>query len=181
MSQNPAGPELPHEAGAPRELDFSNPGGDDFAALSRDRIPVRSLEAGDLAALVRIDRHITGRDRMRYYERKVTEALEETGIRVSLVAEIEGRVAGFVMANVHYGEFGRAEAEAVIHTIGVDPAYNHRRVGSALLSQLLANLASLRIESIGTEVDWRSLDLIGFLARCGFKPSQRIALARRLS
>jgi ribosomal protein S18 acetylase RimI-like enzyme len=163
------------------ELDFSDPQADDVEALSRDRVPVRSLISDDLGALIAIDRRITGRDRAAYYRRKVEEAMEESGIRVSLVAEIEGRVAGFIMARVDFGEFGRTEPEAVIDTIGVDPLYAQQAIGSALVSQLLANLATLRVERVRTEVEWNQFGLLGFLERCGFRPSARLSFARPLA
>ena len=169
--------------GGTTELDFSHQSSDDFDALSRDIIPVRSMTADDLDTLVRIDRKISGRDRRPYYQRKITEAMEETGIRMSLVAEIDDHVVGFIMANVDYGEFGVAEREAVIHSIGVDPGFSNRHIGTALLSQLLANLASLRVEKVVTEIDWNSVQMTGllaFLKDCGFTPSARLPLARRL-
>lgn len=160
------------------ELDFSDPSGDRPQALSRDRIPVRSLKPEDLSALVRIDRKITGRDRTVYFERKFAEVLGESGIRVSLVAEVDDRPAGYVMARVDFGEFGRVEPTAVIDTIGVNPDDGHQGIGHALMSQLVANLAMLRIERIRTEVEWDDFALIGFLRTHGFKPSQRIAFSR---
>lgn len=162
------------------EINLSSPSGDDFAALSRDVVPVRSLAEGDLDAIVTLDRKITGRDRSAYYRRKVTEVLKETGVRVSLVAEKDGQFAGFVMARVGYGEFGRAEPVAVVDTIGVNPAFGKQSVGRALMSQLFTNLGSLRVEKVQTEVAWNGFRLLRFLERCGFAPSQRLALRRRL-
>ena len=49
-----------------------------------------------------------------------------------------------------------------------------------LLSQLLANLASLRVDTVRTEVQWDAFELNGFLAACGFKPSQRLAFSLAL-
>ncbi len=43
--------------------DYSDPSRDDFAAQSRDTIPVRSMREDDLETLVRIDRKLTGRER----------------------------------------------------------------------------------------------------------------------
>ncbi len=162
------------------ETDYSDPSGDDALSLARDRIPVRSMAAADLPALIRIDRKLTGRDRTQYFERKLAEALEESGVRVSLVAELDGLPAGFVMARVDYGEFGQAEPEAVIDTIGVDPGHLHERVAEALMSQLLANLAGLRVERVRTQVAWNAYDLLGFLEYCGFRPSQRLSLSRKV-
>ncbi len=168
-------------AGKPAaEIDYSSPSGDDFEALSHDRVPIRSMTRDDLAAILRIDRHITGRDRAAYFKRKLAEALEESGIRVSLVAELDGDVAGFIMARVDLGEFGSLEPEAVIDTIGVDWRCAHKGVGSALVSQLLTNLRGLRVERVRTEVDWNRFGLLSFLDRMGFRPHRRLALRRRV-
>lgn len=162
------------------EVNLSSPSSDDYAALSRDVVPVRSMTEADLAAIVELDRKITGRDRSAYYQRKVTEVLQESGVRVSLVAEIDGQFAGFVMARVGYGEFGRAEPVAVLDTIGVKPAFAKQAVGRALMSQLFANLGSLRVEKVQTEVAWNAFGLARFLEHCGFTPAQRLAFRRRL-
>jgi ribosomal protein S18 acetylase RimI-like enzyme len=166
---------IPQRVGDPEELDYSMPAPTDVGALARDRIPVRSMREADLKALIAIDRRITGRDRSRYFERKLAEALYESDVRVSLVAEAEGRPVGFIMARVDLGEFGRVEAAAVMDTIGVDPDYAGRGVGRALLSQLLANLTTLRVDKVLTEVDWADRELIAYLDRCGFKPSGRLS------
>ncbi|MBX6368580.1 MAG: GNAT family N-acetyltransferase [Rhodospirillales bacterium] len=160
------------------ELDFSDPCPDDYEALSRDRIPVRSMRETDVPAIIGLDRRLTGRERSAYYMRKAQEALAESGVRVSLVTELDGRIVGFVMARVDFGEFGETRPEAVLDTIGVDPAYKNRSIATALLSQLLANLGALGVERVRTEVHWDDLGLIAFLRRCGFAPSQRLAAAR---
>ncbi len=162
------------------EPDYSDPGSDDFDALSRDKVLIRSLTQEDLDQVVRIDRKITGRDRRAFYERKFQEVLFESGVRLSLIAEIDGMVVGFMMARVDFGEFGRSASEAVIDILGVAKAFRSQQVGHALLSQLLANLATLQVESVRSEVEWRNFGLLGFLEDCGFVPSQRLALSCRL-
>jgi ribosomal protein S18 acetylase RimI-like enzyme len=162
--------------GAQAELDYSGPSADDFESLSRDRVPIRSMTSADLAAILHIDRRVTGRDRQSYYQRKLAEAMGESAVRVSLVAEIDGHVAGFIMARVDFGEFGHTEPEAVMDTIGIDPSYGHKGVATALLSQLMTNLVGLRVERLRTEVGWNHFGLLSFLDRMGFKPHRRLAL-----
>jgi ribosomal protein S18 acetylase RimI-like enzyme len=166
----------PRTVGAPAELDYSGPSADDFESLSRDRVPIRSMTSGDLAAILHIDKLVTGRDRQSYYKRKLAEAMGESAVRVSLVAEIDGHVAGFIMARVDFGEFGHTEPEAVMDTIGIDPSYGHKGVATALLSQLMTNLTGLRVERLRTEVGWNHFGLLSFLDRMGFKPHRRLAL-----
>ena len=162
------------------DKDFSDSSGDDFEALARDRIPVRSMVEADLPAIVATDRKITGLDRSAYYRRKLDEVLRESGVRVSLVAELDGQFAGFVMARVDFGEYGRTASTAVVDTIGVNPAFAGRDVGRALLSQLTANLRSLRVEKMHSRVAWNDFRLLGFLEKVGFRPTQRLSLCRTL-
>lgn len=165
---------IPAQAGQAAEVNYGMPAAPDFGPLARDRIPVRSMTEGDLHALIAIDSRITGRVRSAYFERKLAEALYESDVRASLVAERDGGVIGFVMARVDFGEFGRVEPTAVMDTVGVDPDYRDCGVGKALMSQLLINLMTLRVEYIRTEIDWRERDLLAFLDHCGFLPSQQL-------
>ncbi len=167
---------VPERVGDTAEVDYGKPAAPDYGPLARDRFPIRTVAAGDSGALIAIDRRITGKDRSTYFERKLDEALHESDIRVSLVAEQDGRPVGFIMARVDLGEFGRVEPTAVMDTIGVDPDCRHQGIGRALLSQLLVNLGTLQVERIRTEIDWRDRDLLAFLGSCGFGPAQRLCL-----
>jgi len=168
-------------AGGSGEVDFSDPRGDQVGALVRDAVFCRSLQQGDVPALIRIDRRVTGRERSAFYRRKAQEVLDETGIRSSLVAERDGGVVAFIMTRVDFGEFDRTEPVAVLDSMAVDPGFGHQRIGTALLAQLLDNLASLRLDRIRTEVDYRRFDLLSFLIKNGFVPSQQLAFSRRLA
>jgi predicted N-acetyltransferase YhbS len=150
------------------DLEFQSPGDIQF----------RPMRAEDLDSLVSIDRRITDRDRRQYYQHKIAEMLDQTGIRASRVAEIDGDVVGVVMARVDYGEFGRTEPVAVMDTITVDPGYRHRGVGHELMSQLLVNLDAVDVEAVHTNVDWENFDMLSFLGSCGFQPSQRLVFRR---
>ena len=161
--------------------DFSDPTRDEFDDLSQDSVLVRSLSQQDLDHVVRIDAKITGHDRTDFFQRKFNEVLFESGVRVSLIAEIDGMVVGFMMARVDHGEFGRTASEAVIDTLGVAKAFRSQHVGHALLSQLLGNLATLQVDSVRSEVEWNNFGLLGFLESCDFVLSQRLALSCALA
>jgi len=172
---------VPERIGAEPEANYGRAPPADFGPLSRDRIPVRAMKDSDLDRLAQIDSRITGRNRRGYFERKLEEALHESDVRVSLVAEVDGEPAGFIMARVDFGAFGRVEPVAVLDTIGVDPDQHGRGVGHALLSQLLINLATLRVERIRTELDWNEHDLLQFLNACGFRPAQTLCLQHAIA
>lgn len=164
-------------AGTP---DYGEPDDDDFEALARDRILVRSMTAADLQAIVRIDEKLTGRNRNTYYEAKLREVMDESGIRISVVAEVDGRPAGYIMARVDYGEFGHMEPVAVIDTIGIDPGLAHSGIGTAILSQLLINLDALHVERVRTTVSWNNFALLAFLERNHFRPAQHLVLTKTI-
>jgi predicted N-acetyltransferase YhbS len=161
--------------------DWSAPQANDYEQLARDVADVRLLSAKDLEDVVRIDRHVTGRDRRAYVQHALDEALRETGVRISLAARMDGIMAGYVMARADLGDFGRTEPVAVIDTLGVAPEYAHRGVGHALLQQLFLNLNALRIERVETVVAVQALPLLGFFLDAGFAPAQRLAFVKRLS
>jgi ribosomal protein S18 acetylase RimI-like enzyme len=153
--------------------------------MSDDRLPgsephpgvvVRRLDASDLERVVAIDARITGRRRDEYFRLKMQQALRDTGIALSLAAEIDGLCAGFLLARVYYGEFGRFEKVAVLDTIGVHPDFKGKGVGAALLDQLRTNLLGLGVPRLQTEIGWDSLDLLAFFHHEGFQPAPRFCL-----
>lgn len=154
---------------------FSEPG-----STPLDHILVRELKLADLERVVRIDAQATGRSRREYYSKKLGEAVTESGIRISLAAEVTGDLAGFILGRLYYGEFGLPEPTAIIDSIGVDPAWRGKRIGAALLAQLEMNLRGLGIESIQTQVAWNHFDLVRFLAASGFEPAPVLTLQKKL-
>jgi ribosomal protein S18 acetylase RimI-like enzyme len=148
--------------------------------LATDAVPVRTLVAADLEAMVRIDRKIVGRSRREYLARRLDTALRDSSLCISLAAEVDGRLAGFLLGSLYYGEFGLPEPVARLDTLGVDPELRQRRIASALLRQLELNLRALGIERLQTEVEWTQRDLLAFFAQSGFQPAPRLCLELRL-
>src|SRR5450759_1733760 len=168
----------PHQLSA--EIDYSASPANDFQALARDRIDVRSLAPEDVDGMARIDSTITGRDRRAYFARQLSEVLQDSAIRVSLVAHCDGSVTGYLTAKVDFGDFGRTEPVAVIDTIGVDPDFGGSGIGSALLSQLCVNLEALQIERVETVIAREHIDLLAFFYNAGFAPSERLGFVKHL-
>jgi GNAT superfamily N-acetyltransferase len=170
----------PGTRSASAEMDYSAPQANDFEALARDTADVRSLERADLDEIVRIDRRIMNRDRSAYIGHVLDEAMHDSAIRVSLAAQQDGSVTGFLMASVDFGDFGRTEPAAVLDTIGVDPGFTAAGVGTALLSQLFVNLEALRVERVATVVERNNFGLLEFFYGASFGPGQRLGFLKRL-
>lgn len=145
-------------------------------SLETAAIPVRRLAPKDLEGVIALDARITGRRREAYFQVKLAQALADTGIEVSLAVDQDGRLAGFLLARVWYGEFGEAEPVAVLDTIGVDPSQADKGIGRALLRQLRLNLQALGIQRLQTEVAWSNPRLLSFFHHQGFEPAPRFCL-----
>jgi len=143
-----------------------------------DHVEVRALAQKDLDWVVRIDAQRTGRTRSAYYKVKLEEAVQSPGLRVSLAAFIDREPAGFLMARLYYGEFGKPEPVAVLDTIATSPAFAGKKAGRALLKQLETNLKALGIERLETTVDWNMIELVTFFQHAGFKPAARLCLEK---
>jgi ribosomal protein S18 acetylase RimI-like enzyme len=144
--------------------------------VSIETVVVRGLKPADLDAVIALDARNVGRRRDEYFKVKLQQNLVETGIKVSLAAELERCFCGFLLARVFYGEFGMLEPVAVLDTIGVHPDYQGRGVGRALLRQLHRNLRALGVDRLRTEVGWDSQALLRFFHAEGFRPAERLCL-----
>jgi len=138
-------------------------------SIDAEPVYVRRLRPADLGPVVALDAKIVGRRRDEYFRVKLDMAMKETGVEVSLAAELDGLFVGFLIARVFYGEFGRTEPAAVLEVLGVDPGFRGRGVARALVRQLRTNLLGLGVRRIQTEVHWRDQDLLGFFHHEGLE------------
>lgn len=148
--------------------------------LETDAILVRTMRESDLEAVVQIDAVATGRRRPSYFRRMLERAVKGADFQISLIAELDGRVAGCLIATLYYGEYGVLEPSASIDAIGVLPEFRRRHVGRALVRQLRLNLGALHIEKVRTEVLWDDFELLRFLKSEGFAPAGRLCLESRV-
>ncbi len=139
-------------------------------------VVVRNLRPSDLDAVILLDAKNIGRRRDEFFRLKLKQALADTGITVSLAAELDGVFVGFLLARVFYGEFGVTDRVAVMDVIDVHPDFRGQHVATALLDQLRTNLVGLGISVLRTEVGWENTELLGFFRREGFVMAQRVCL-----
>lgn len=139
-------------------------------------INIRPLKKDDLQALISIDREVTNKNREAYYQRKFEEIFGSGRLSVSLIAELDNMVVGFLLGQVYQGEYGIPEDVAYIDTIGILPKYNKLGIGSKLLEQFVANMKACRISKIYTLVNFGDVKLIKFFGTHGFNPSKRLNL-----
>ncbi len=138
-------------------------------------VTIRTFKATDLHALVQIDGKLLGKSRPDYWHQKM-EMLEHRPPIASLVAEMDGKVVGYITGDASGWEFGIPGTVGWFETIGVDPAYQHHGIASTLLQEMVANLKKVGVTTIYTLVNWRDWDLLKFLDKAGFGRGDMINL-----
>ena len=149
-----------------------------MAKLGTEDVEIRVMRESDLDPDTEIDYKVFGQRRPEYYERKIAEVLDEESGRLvtSLIAQVGGKVAGFVMGSVYLGEFGIPESIAYIDTIGVDPDFQRQGVAGYLLDEFKTTVEKAGATKVHTLVNWADTDLLGFFASRGFGASNTLNL-----
>jgi ribosomal protein S18 acetylase RimI-like enzyme len=117
-------------------------------------ILVRPIKDEDIEEIIRIDKHLTGveksghwRGRLRVYTSEEQEMTEKLCPDLCQVAEVDGRVAGFIVGDVQSWQFGIPRCGRIV-AIGIDPAHSRCGVGSRLLEALLAYFDKLELARV---------------------------------
>src|SRR5215470_15343578 len=126
--------------------------------MTRTTITVRAADLSDLDAIVRIDEKLSGQTRKEYW----LQRLEIAALRppwMSLVAETDGRLVGFLLGWVGVSEFGIAQQTGWVDLIGVVAPYRGRVVARARLRRFVYSCRELRaIEKMATLIDLGQAD-----------------------
>jgi ribosomal protein S18 acetylase RimI-like enzyme len=140
---------------------------------------IRPLDELDIDAIVRIDERISGIYRPDIWEQRVTFYLRRDP-ECSQVAELDGRVVGFMLADLRGGEFGLEERSGWIERFGIDPDHRGRDLGKRMFEAIVAHLRGQGATSVRTLVDTKDAPVAGFLGALGFAPSTLQAMEIRL-
>ncbi len=144
-----------------------------------DDVVIRPMTELDLEGITRIDERITRQYRPDVWERRVGYYLRRDADS-SQVADVGGKVAGFMMGEVRGGEFGLDEPTGWIEFFGVDPDVRGRDLGRKLIDALLAHFRAQGAHIARTMVATRDEDIAGFLKAMQFTPAPLTALEKRL-
>ena len=140
---------------------------------------VRKMTSKDLDAIVAIDTQILGKSRWDYWLMKMSLA-EQRLPMASLVAEADGKVVGFILGDASGYEYDVPENIGWIDTIGVDPAYQKQGIARMLMSEMIANLKKVGVDTVYTMVNWRDWNLLKFFDAFGYKKGPLINLELKI-
>ena len=145
--------------------------------MATSQVEIRPLTKADFNAVVEIDAKVLNHARPDYYETKFAQALDEKDrLVLSLVAEVDEKVAGFVMCELFVGEYGIPATTATLDTIGIHPNSQGKGVGKQLMEEFIGHLRKAGVQKINTLVDWNDWQLIRFFSASGFAPAKTINL-----
>jgi ribosomal protein S18 acetylase RimI-like enzyme len=134
---------------------------------------LRPLTAKDFEAVVELDRGIIGRSRRGYMEKRLQAALRHPDAHIQLAVEVGGNLAGYLLARIAEGEFGRSDACVVLEEIGIGPAQQRQGVGRKMLNGLEEVMRRKGLNELVTQAEWTNQPLLGFLGATGFSLAPR--------
>jgi ribosomal protein S18 acetylase RimI-like enzyme len=143
-----------------------------------ENLLIRKITLEDADELSRIQTAITKSSPEIDFGQIVKEQLQKNE-DASFVAEIDGKVVGYMISYIVYGGFG-LEKSAWIATLGVDPKLMGGGIGKRLAEEILGVYREKGITHIFTSVRWDSVDILSFFKELGFDRSNFINLRKEL-
>ena len=137
---------------------------------SETTVLIRQLEDTDIGGITALDEKIGGEYRPEVWERRIGYYLRRDP-EAQVVAEVDGRLAGFMLGEVRSGEFGLEEPTGWIEVMGVDPELRGRAIGRRLADKILDHFRSRGASSVRTLVDETMTEIAGFFDSLGFEPA----------
>jgi ribosomal protein S18 acetylase RimI-like enzyme len=143
-----------------------------------ENIRIRELEASDTDDIADIYAAIV-RKPVDLGFKALIENHARTDNDICFVAELDGRVIGFMISYILTFGFG-IEKSAWIATLGVDPEYMGQGIGDRLAREIFKLYKRMGISRVYTSVRWDSTDLLSFFKTMGFDRSKFINLKKDL-
>lgn len=142
---------------------------------------IRRAELRDLDQVIALDERITGISKRDYiddlFERYRTRRPDQ---RFFYVAEVAGRVAGFVVGEIRAWEFG-SEPCGWVFAISVDPDEREESVGSALLDEICDRFREAGVHRLRTMISRNNHLLMSFFRARGLMAGPYLQLEKDLS
>ena len=136
------------------------------AAEQKPQVIVRKITEDDIEDVLAIDRGITGNDRALTYA-SAPNSYVGGELGVSVVAEVDGKVVGFLLGQITDSPFGRSDT-ALMLLMGVDPGYRRRSIGSRLVKAFEGCCREKGVNSVHVMVSWQDWWLLSFIKSMGF-------------
>jgi len=150
-------------------------------------VKIRPLSLNNIKDIVRIEKRIEGKlgiineVRMDYLKEATRYNIECSDPMMSLGAELDENIVGFIIGEIRIWEFGIGEKTGWIRILGVDPDFQKRGIGRKLAETLLEHFERRGIKRVRTMAEWYTGDLISFFKSLGFNMLNVIPLEKELN
>ena len=134
---------------------------------------VRELTLRDVDRILEIDEACTGQQK-REGDNDLWRLIAET--TTCFGAEIDGKLVGFVLADVRPWEFGNRAHVGWIVALGVDPAHQKGGLGRVLGDRVMQQFEKLGVTQFKTLVDRRNEQLLAYFRALGFREGKETVL-----
>lgn len=127
------------------------------------------LRPTDLAAVIRLDAHLTSRRKPSYWKTVFREFVgsRRSASRVGLAARSGAQLSGYLLGEVRAFEFGSPPC-GWIFAVGVDPEQAHHGIGSALVAEAGRRFQRAGVATVRTMVRRNDVSLLAFFRSNGF-------------
>jgi len=147
-------------------------------AVGNHKVLIRRMKKEDAEAIAKIDAAIAKRPSQIDFKQIVSDEVKRA-VDTSYVAEIRGKIVGFMMSYVTYGNFG-ADRCAWIAMFGVSPKWMGQGIGKRLAEEIFRVYREKGVTEIFTSVRWDATDVLSFFKTLGFGRSNFINLWKTL-
>lgn len=143
-------------------------------------VSIRKMRLDDTEDIERIYTLITKKPLQIDFRELVGDRFEQRGSESTcFVAELEGKVVGFMISHVMTFSFG-LEKSAWIATMGVEPKYMGQQIGARLAVEIFEFYKAQGITNLYTSVQWDATDVVSFFKTLGFQRSDFFNLEKSL-
>ena len=132
-------------------------------------VEIRALRAEDLPAVVDIDAGMQGRSRRDYFQRRLDAAVKEPQLHAQFAALDAKGLAGYALARVMSGEFGRDRPGLRLEVIGVRPDARGHGIGRQLLEALHSYAERHGMQDIRSTALWSDERMVRWMRARGFR------------
>ncbi len=143
-----------------------------------DNLLIRKLKKEDAEEISKIYHAITKTTNVDDL-RKIVSQLAQRDEDASIVAEIDGKLVGYLISYTLIGGFGIAKS-AWVANLGVNPKHMGQGIGEKMAEEIFKYHKNKKIKFIYTSVKWDSTDLLSFFKTLGFDRSEFINLKKNL-
>lgn len=151
-----------------------------MAQTLKSILQIRDADAEDTDAIIDIDAKMSGESKPDYWKRSLAQITGGIDGHLGLVAERNGKIVGFMLAEVRSWEF-RQPATGWITAVGTDPECRREGIARLLLAEMIDTFRTRGLENVRTMVEWSDGEVLSFFTAMGFDRGPFIELEKKLN